>query len=259
MYYYITEPTRTREQQQAEERVRELLIRAGIAGEFVCTSPTRDVEALAEMGVAKKYTTLVAIGSEPHINTLGTLLAGTPYVFGAIPTTRPDALAHVNGIRTFEEGVEALKFRRVHGVPVCRIEPNKFFFSELNLHVPQPIKIRLRIDDAYIEALCQDIVFAGSGTIGLRQQVRDQRGGSVFQRLFQLATQTHTEYSQFRGDAIAIETDPPQTFYLGHEAFVRTPLAASIIPNSLKIITRRDTLSPLSDEQIESHGSAPGR
>ena len=27
MYYYITEPTRTREQQQAEERVRELLIR----------------------------------------------------------------------------------------------------------------------------------------------------------------------------------------------------------------------------------------
>lgn len=258
MYYYITEPTRTREQQQAEEKVRELLIRAGIAGEFVCTSPTRDIEALAEMGVAKKYTTLVGIGSEPHLNMLGTLLAGTPYVFGAIPITREDALASVSGIRTFEEGVEALKFRRVHAIPVCRIEPNKFFFAELHLASQQPVRARLRIDDAFIEAPTQAITFTGSGTISLKQQVTESAGGSVLQRLF-LQQSTRTEYSHFHGTAIAIETDPPSTFQLGHEAFVRTPLAASIIPSSLKIITRRDTLSPLSEEQIESHGSAPGR
>ncbi|MEK7184254.1 MAG: hypothetical protein AAB701_01910 [Patescibacteria group bacterium] len=251
MYYYITEPPRSREVQQAEEKVRELLIQAGIAGEFVCTSPTRGVEELAEMGVAKKYTTLVAIGSEPHLNTLGTLLAGTSYVFGALPITRPDALASVNDVRTFEEGVEALKFRRVHAVPVCRIEPNKFFFSELHLQSSHVTNVRIRINDALVETPCHAMTFTGSGQLTIEHRIEQRGAASSLRNFFFKDASVNVERSQFQGNVIAIETSQPLTFHLGAEAFVRTPLAATIIPNSLKIITRRDTLAALSDQKSE--------
>jgi hypothetical protein len=252
MYYYITEPPRSREDREAEERIRELLIRSSIAGEFVVTSPTRGVEELAEMGVAKKYTTLVAVGNETLINQLGTLLAGTPYVFGAIPVTRPNALASVNGIQTYEEAVEALKFRRVHSVPICRIEPNKFFISELLLSAEQDITIRLRIDDALVEATCRKLRLSGSGKIVLEHHQQPANGAmDRFRRLFTRTEPAHVTYSRFSGNIIAIETSQPYSLYLGNEVFVRTPLAATVIHNSLKIITRRDTLAPLSDKKQE--------
>ena len=253
MYYYITEPPRSREDQQAEEKIRELLIRTSIAGEFVVTSPTRGVEELAEMGVAKKYTTLVAVGSESLINQLGTLLAGTPYVFGAIPLARPNALAFVNGIQTHEEAVEALKFRRVHSVPICRIEPNKFFISELQLRASQDTAVRLRIDDALIEATCRRLHLTGSGRVILEHAQQAPTGAmNALRRLFsRTQPQEQLTFSQFSGNIIAIETSQPQPLYLGTEVFVRTPLAATVIHNSLKIITRRDTLAPLTDKKSE--------
>ena len=253
MYYYITEPPRSREDQQAEERIRELLIRSSIAGEFVVTSPTRGVEELAEMGVAKKYTTLVAVGNETLINQLGTLLAGTPYVFGAIPLARPNALALVNGIQTHEEAVEALKFRRVHSVPICRIEPNKFFISELQLRSDHDVLIRLRLDDALIEASCRQLRLTGSGTIILEHRQKPPAGTfDKLRRLFARAEPEQVSYSQFSGSTIAIETNQPHSLYLGTDVFVRTPLAATVIRNSLKIVTRRDTLAPLTDKKLES-------
>lgn len=252
MYYYITEPARSREDQQAEERIRELLIRHSIAGEFVTTSPTRGVEELAEMGVAKKYTTLVAVGSEPFLNQLGTLLAGTPYVFGAIPVRRPDALASVNGIRTHEEAVEALKFRRVRAVPICRIEPNKFFLSELRMTATSDVGARIRIDDALIECTCREIVLTGSGTMDVQHVRQPAASGNVFRQLFGQRPKEVVETSHFHGHVLAIETNQPQPFYLGSELFARTPLAATTIPSSLKMITRRDTVSALSDVTPEA-------
>ncbi len=247
MYYYITEPARSREDEQAEERIRELLIRMSIAGEFVTTSPTRGVEELAEMGVAKKYTTLVAIGSETLINHLGTLLAGTPYVFGAIPLRRPDALAAVSGIRTHEEAAEALKLRRVRAVSIARLEPNKFFVTELRMSSPTDVGVRIRIDDALVESNCRDLTLTGGGDLTLRHVRLDGPSGGIFRRLFGAKPTEVTDSSSFHGRTIAIETDQPQPFYLGSELFARTPVAVTTIPNSLKMVTRRDTVSPLSD------------
>src|SRR3990167_7897965 len=165
MYYYITEGARSREEARTLEREREILTNLGISGEFVTTSPARTVEELAELGVAKRYSTIVAVGSDRLVNQVATLLAGTPYVFGALPIENPAALELTTGIATIEEAAQALKFRRVHLVSIARIEPNKFFLTETHIHVPNPIPVRLTLDSSMAELEATDIRLAGSGTI----------------------------------------------------------------------------------------------
>ncbi|MBI2590206.1 hypothetical protein HYW32_04290 [Candidatus Berkelbacteria bacterium] len=244
MYYYITEAPRSRDDHRALERARELLTLLGIAGEFVTASPTRSVAELAELGAAKRYSTIVAIGSERLINEVATLLAGTPYVFGALPLQNPVSLELVTGITTLEEAAEALKYRRVKLTSIARIEPNKFFVTEIKIAIAQATPIHLAIDDASIETNCSDIRLAGSGTIFLRNRFGDRGKRSFLNWLFGGKKEETGYTSRFRGSKISIEMDGTYPVYLGSEVIAKTPLAIQVFPRSLKMITRRDRVSP---------------
>lgn len=244
MYYYITEAPRSREEQRALERARELLTNLGISGEFVSTSPARSVEELAELGVAKRYSTIVAVGSEKLINQVAALLAGTPYVFGALPLTNPAALELVTGITTLEEAAEALKYRRVRLASIARIEPNKFFLTETRIQVSHPIPVRLTTDQAVAELECTQIRLAGSGVILLENAYAT--GGRSTQFLNWLTGRkppTEIYHSRFHGERIVLETEGTYPVYLGSDVLAKTPLAVEVLPNTLKIVTRRDRLA----------------
>lgn len=245
MYYYITESPRSREEARSQETARTLLTAQGIAGEFATVSPARGAEELAEIGVAKKYTTVVAMGSDALINQVATLLAGTPYVFGAIPIENPASLELVTGIATIETAIEALKYRRVHLVPVARLEPNKFFVSELTISLDQPAPVRLTVNSATAELLMSHARIAGSGRVLLKTERKPPSGlGSFFKGI--LGTQEKVfDVSQFSGSRIVLETEQNLPVHLGRELFAKTPLAITVIPQSLKIITRRDRIAPL--------------
>lgn len=246
MYYYISEPPRSSEERRAHEQARALLTNLGISGEFVTTSPARSVEELAELGAAKKYSTIVAMGSERLINEVATLLAGTPYVFGALPVTAPRCLELVSGITTLEEAAESLKYRRVRLVPITRIEPNKFFLTEARIRLSKPSPLRLTIDRALIEAEFSDLRLAGSGRILVENRLA---GGTGVKQLWQWVLgkeQRDTNLSQFNAQRIALETDGNYPVYVGTEILAKTPLAATVIPGSLKLVVKRDRLAAVS-------------
>lgn len=258
MYYYITEAPRSREEQRALERVRELLTNLGISGEFVTTSAARTVEELAELGVAKRYSTIVAVGSDKLINQVATLLAGTPYVFGALPLGNPAALELTTGITTLEEAAEALKYRRVRLASIARIEPNKFFLTETRIHVGNPIPVRLTIDHAVAELECTDVRLAGSGTIVLHNEFAT--GGRSTQFLNWIVGKKTSDAiyrSQFHAERIVLETEGTYPVYLGTEVLAKTPLAIEVLPNTLKIVTRRDRLA--TQEQVTPTGGTNSR
>lgn len=245
MYYYICEPPRSGEERRAQEQARTLLTNLGISGEFVTTSPARSVEELAELGAAKKYSTIVAMGSERLINEVATLLAGTPYVFGALPVTHPRCLELTSGITTLEEAAESLKYRRVRLVPITRIEPNKFFLTEARIRLAKPAPLRLTIDRALIETEFSDLRLAGSGRILIENRLS---GGTGVQQLWQWMlghAAHHTQQSQFNAQRIALETDGNYPVYVGADVLAKTPLAATVIPGSLKLVVKRDRLAPV--------------
>lgn len=253
MYYYITEPPRSQSEHQALEKTRELLTNLGISGEFVTTSPARSIEELAELGVAKRYSTIVAIGSDRLINEVATLLAGTPYIFGALPLQNPAALQLVTGITTLQEAAEALKYRRVRDTSIARIEPNKYFLTEVHMQMKSPVPVQLTIETARVEMEATSVRISGSGTIVTNNEYAV--GTSVqqwFGRLLGQKFSSELYTSRFQAKRLVVETDQNYPVYLGREVIARTPLAVEIIPNVLKLITKRDRLRP---EQIDSTGS----
>ncbi|MBI4022756.1 hypothetical protein HY375_01155 [Candidatus Berkelbacteria bacterium] len=244
MYYYISEAPRSRDDQRALEHVRGLLTSLGIAGEFVSTSPARTVEELAEIGAAKKYSTIVALGSDDLINRVAALLAGTSYVFGAIPLQHPRALELVSGITSLEEAAEALKYRRVRPTAITRIEPNKFLLTEARIQLARATPLRLTVDDCLVTGDCTDIRFAGNGRIVVNN--RYATGGRVTQffNWFRGAEPQSDRFtSHFSVQRAVIELDGTYPAYVGREVFAKTPLALTVLPGVLKMITRRDRLA----------------
>ncbi|MGI6103161.1 MAG: hypothetical protein ACOYBJ_00855 [Patescibacteria group bacterium] len=253
MYYYISEAPRSRDEQRSLEHVRTLLTNYGIAGEFVTTSPARTIEELAELGVAKKYSTIVGVGSDMLINRLASLLAGTPYVFGALPLTNPRALELITGVTTIEEAAEALKYRRIYTVPITRIEPNKFLLTEAVIHLPRPAVARLEIDGAKIEATCTDIRIAGNGRVIIEHKdTATSTLGSVWQWM-RGHVATDPAPSHFVGTHITLELDTTCPAYVGTDIIAKTPLAATVLPGVLKIIAKRGRLTQ-AQEQTEPAG-----
>ncbi|MBI4185654.1 hypothetical protein HY524_01220 [Candidatus Berkelbacteria bacterium] len=246
MYYYITEQPRSREEQREFESARELLTNLGISGEFVTTSNARTVEELAELGVAKRYSTIVALGRESLINQVGTLLAGTPYVFGAIPIVDHGCLELMSGVKTLHQAAEALKYRRIHMTSIARIEPNKYFLTEVMLKTARPIPITLTIDRAQASLEATSVRISGSGTIVATNELAT---GSRFQQWLaalsgqRLSLDRYT--SRFNATRLVLETDRTYPVYLGSTVLAKTPLALEVLPNTLKMIMKRDSLSPI--------------
>ncbi len=243
MYYYITEPQRSRADQLLLEQTRELLTNLGISGEFVTTSPARSIEELAELGVAKRYSTIVAIGSDRLINEVATLLAGTEYIFGAIPLQNPTALQLVSGVGSLAEAAEALKYRRVRQTAIARIEPNKYFLTDIHLATKTAIPVQLTLDTARLFLAVTSLRIAGSGVILADNALAV---GSLpqqwFGRLLGHRIQREQYRSRFHATRITVETDQNYPVTLGQEVIARTPLAIEVIPGVLKLITKRDRL-----------------
>lgn len=241
MYYYITEPPRSTAERSTLEKARELLTNLGISGEFVTTSPARSIEELAELGVAKRYSTIVAIGSERLINEVGTLLAGTQYIFGALPLNSPAALELATGISTIEEAAEALKYRRVRDASIARIEPNKYFLSEVRLRTKTAVPIQLTMD-SYRASLATTLVrIGGSGIVLTDNELAGGTGPLQWLgRLIGQSSSTARYSSRLHAERIVLETDSNYPVYLGSDVIARTPLAIEVIPNVLKLITKRD-------------------
>jgi diacylglycerol kinase family enzyme len=85
MYYYIFESAKNTSQKNLHEKIKDYLGFLGIAGETMTVSPARSVEELTQMGIEKKYSTIVAVGGDVLINKIASLIQGTEIVLGIIP------------------------------------------------------------------------------------------------------------------------------------------------------------------------------
>lgn len=244
MYYYITEPAKTRAGARSILNAKKILTSLGISGEFAEVSAARSIEELAELGVAKKYSTIVGMGSERLINKLAVLLAGTPYILGAMPIDDFDFMKPINGTSTIEEAAEALKYRLVKEASVMRIEPNKYFFTRAVVNFNKPTLAKIKIEAAEVEAECSQIIISGNGELTIKNNhVNNDPTQKIWNWIMGKEQAGVETISKFRGYGLSVQTGNTHPVFVGDEIIARTPMAAQVIPNCLKLIVKRDRIS----------------
>jgi diacylglycerol kinase family enzyme len=117
-----------------QEKIKDILADLGIAGETVSSSAARTIEELTHLGIVKGYSTIVAVGDEPLVNKIITVLAtektDKDVVLGIIPNDFESILAKKINIGDIRSACNALKFRKLATYDLCAVEPNKYFITE---------------------------------------------------------------------------------------------------------------------------------
>lgn len=240
MYYYVLESPSSRAVRQSYQRLRDLLTNFGIAGEMVTASPARTPTELAQMGISKGYSTIVAVGSDAHINEVSTSILGRA-VLGIVPINASELVTDLTGYNDLKGAAEALKQRKLSIQPTVFIEPETLLFLDGTIESQQLAKITVVCDNrARIHAYFNRLTINRQLEIDLEStHVTEAR--KVF-GFFQVGGQSVLSKSHFHGKNVRIVTDPILPLTVAGSVVAQTPLQLKLVPESLKLITKRGTV-----------------
>jgi hypothetical protein len=240
MYYYILESPQNRAIRQSYQKLRDILTHLGIAGEIVAASPARTPLELADMGVNKGYSTIVAVGGDQHINQVATATLGRA-VLGVIPIEASPLVTEIFGVSDLRTAAETLKYRRLSNQDAVFVEPDTILFLDGIIKPPKLSKVSLVIDNklrahAYFDRL--------TVTRGLQVYLESTylTESRKFLGLFTVGGQPVRSESLLHGRSIRLVTDPSLPLTIADRIIATTPIQLRLLPDSLKVITKRGTI-----------------
>lgn len=250
MYYYIFEQPSGSSQKRAQRKIKNLIAETGIAGESVSPSPARTIDELTQIGSSKGYSTVVAVGSDLFINKVASSLlnqvldGSKKVVLGLVPwQVEKSRLAKIAGIKSVDQAIETLKFRKLNAINPGVVLPNKFFITPLNIKTENPIYFRLTNDDFTTKILATQAAIARGVAIEI---INDKWGGSAFKKSFNWLIgkpNVNESKSIFRHNSFLIETDGPIPVALETETIAKTPIKVQGSDKVLHLIVARDKIT----------------
>lgn len=240
MYYYVLESPSSRAVRQSYQRLRDLLTNFAIAGEMVTASPARTPTELAHMGISKGYSTIVAVGGDAHINEIATSILGRA-VLGIIPIGASPLVTDLIGFNDLKSAAEALKQRKISVQSTVFIEPETLLFLDATIETTQLAKITIVCDNrARIHAYFNKLTINRFLEIDLEStHLTEARKVLGF---FQVGAKSVVSRSHFHGKNVRIVTDPNLALCVAGVPVAQTPLQLKLVPESLKLITKRGTV-----------------
>lgn len=240
MYYYILESPPTRAIRQTHQRLRDILTNLGIAGEMVAASPARTPEELCEMGLEKGYSTIVAVGGDHFINQVARAI-GDEAVLGVIPIDASEQVTELIGVSSIKDAAESLKQRRLSEVSTVVAEPDTKIFLDAVIQPSQLAKVSLVIDNRY-RAYAYFNKITIDRSLNVRVESIHLLEAKKVLGIFKVGGETLRSESLFHGRSVRIVTEPDLPVTVAGMPIGRTPLQLKLVPNSLKVITRRGTI-----------------
>lgn len=241
MYYYILEAAANRATRQTYQKLRDTLTNLGIAGEMVAASPARTPEELAIMGMEKGYSTIVAVGGDHHINQVATTIMNRA-VLGIVPINASEQVTNLIGLNDIRTAAETLKHRRLMTVGTVLIEPDLLLFLDAHIIPPKLAKISLVIDNRI-----RAFAYFNHAVINRALEIRVESTHVTEPRkvlgLFQVGGNVVRSESLFHGRTVRITTDPELPLLVAGKPIATAPVTLRLLPESLKVITRRGTVS----------------
>ncbi len=241
MYYYILESPNNRAVRQTYQRLRDILTNLGIAGEMVAASPARLPEELTEMGLEKGYSTIVAVGGDFHINQVATTVMNRA-VLGIIPINASAQVTDLIGVTDLRSAAESLKFRRLSSVNTVLIEPDQTLFLTAEIRPEKLAKVSIVVDNrARAFAYFNRVVINRDLNITIESEhVTEPR---KVLGLFNVGGNIVRSESLFHAKTLRLVTDPELPLLVDGQPVTKTPVHMRLLPESLKVITRRGTVS----------------
>ncbi len=157
MYYYIFDIKKCKKRTQVEE-IKTYLGSLGISGEFTYPTAAMNAEELVDLGLSKKYTTIVAIGGEEIASAVAGRLLGRKEALGIIPLESSTDLNTLIGTSNWKNACESLRFRKISEIHLGQTAAGSVFLTSVKLDVITPVDITLEFKDYLIQARIKDLV-----------------------------------------------------------------------------------------------------
>lgn len=239
MYYYILESPGNRAIRQTYQKLRDVLTNLSIVGEIVSANPARTPAELAEMGMQKGYSTIVAVGGDSHINEVATTIVGRA-VLGIIPLEASAQVSEIIGTNDIRDAAESLKRRKISLHNTVLIEPETLVFLDAEIQTPNLAKASLVIDNRVrAHAYFNSLIVNRSLEIQLKSI--HQTETKKILGIFSTGGKEIVSESHFHGKSVRLITDPITKIRVAGQVIAETPCQFRIIPESLKVITKRGT------------------
>lgn len=261
MYYFILEQAKNRWQSAFQNKVISSLEDLQVVGEVAKANPIQKPEELCQMGLKKGYSTIVIIGADTVINTLGALIAKNKATLGIIPTDPKSSFYSLIGANSWEEAVSALPKRRVAIFDMGKVGPDKFFLTYVKILTPKkrkPSQVTLRFKDFEIDVPSLEVIITNGALektnskivreslsdglldIFISTQVEEKKG-SIFSVLFQAENKRPTFSSLFHAKKVRIlgKEQILNIISPDQKILTRTPSEISIVPQAIKIIVKK--------------------
>ena len=244
MYYYIFETPKNTTWRTYVDKIQQISREFSITGEISFTSPARTAQELVQIGITKRYSTIVAVGSDTHINRIINQLVNNPpdipIALGIISTDPSMMLYEKWGFKKPEEACEMLKYRKLERFDVGFIEPNHYFFTSARIECKKPTRIILEVDRWKVEGVIDRAEVSRNLYILLEKFTKKRSITKSIINWFVGKEDFDSEKSIFKGKIIRISSSDSLPVYVGNEVIAYTPINIYRKIHALNIITKRD-------------------
>jgi len=241
MYYYILESPTSRNARNVYNHLRDDLTYLGITGEITVANPARPAHELVKIAIARGYTTIVVVGGDKIINDVATLVLDR-VVLGVVPVDASPEVTELFGVTQPKEALEAVKNRRISECNLTLIEPNNLIFLDVEVTSPNLVKAQF-----VIENKVKGQAYFNRITVSRDLEIRIHSIHKVAQPkifgLFSGGSKDVASDSLFTPKNARLITEPSLPITCCGAQVSQTPASFRLLPDALKIITKRGTIS----------------
>ena len=250
MYYYIFDIKKCKKRSQVEQ-IKDYLGELGISGEFTYPTSAQTAEELTELGLKKKYSTIVAVGGDDIINSVANVMTGRDEAMGAIPLLASNTLSGMLGVRNWREAAESLRFRKISQINIGKTGNNKHFLTYATLGINSPVEVTIEFKDFYLQSFVKNLIISNHHPeikklhndyldIAL-QGIPKLSVLDKFKALVKTQNSNGKDISLLRARSLRVFTKTPTPILLENKIICKTPQLLETSDKMLKIIVARKT------------------
>ena len=252
MYYYIFDVRKCKNRRQIEA-IKDRLSQLGISGEFVVPDRIRPAKDLAEQGVFKGYSTIVAIGADDLIDEVAAVMLSRQQAFGVIPFGASENISKIIGAETWEDAATNLRFRRITETHVGIINEQNVFFSYCKIGLERPAAITVEFEDFLLQARARELYVANHFPgmkkkdplkLDVIMKSTDPANGSIWNRLKKIISNTYVvrdiDLSLIRSDGVRIFSSRQLSIFVDGRLFAKTPATFGVSQKTIRLITKKN-------------------
>ncbi|MCX6812514.1 MAG: diacylglycerol kinase family protein [Candidatus Berkelbacteria bacterium] len=251
MYYYIFDVRKCKNRRQIEA-IKDHISSLGISGEFVIPDKIKPARDLAEQGIYKGFTTIVAIGSDDLINEVATAMLAKQQAFGIIPLGASENIAKIIGATSWEEAATSLRYRRIVDTRVGILNEAQVFFSYCEIEFDKPTSVTVEFEHLMIQAKARELYVANrfpqlkkidEGKLDLIMKSVDPASTTIWGRLRQAvgggAITRDLDVTLMRSDGIRIFSPRQLPILVDGRVMAKTPATFGVSQKTIRLITKK--------------------